>query len=113
VKRRRSLKHKNLCGASLKNVRKQHNVDLITLSVRLEEEYGVFISRSGLGRIEGGIRAVSDYELIAIASILEVDVTAILTGEGALSIEQFSRINMVNSQENPDDPRTNEDSERT
>jgi HTH-type transcriptional regulator, cell division transcriptional repressor len=48
------------------------------LSEMLEEHEGLEISISTIGRIESGTRSVYDYEVIALARVLDVDLKWLL-----------------------------------
>lgn len=63
---------KNLCGERLREIRRAKKLSQETLSHLLQLE-GVVIDRFSISRIEAGMRFVADYELYALAKVLEVD----------------------------------------
>ncbi len=65
---------KNLIGARVENARR--NQGMKQLQVR-----GVDLNASGLSKLEGQIRYVTDTELLALSQILGVSVMWLLTGE--------------------------------
>lgn len=71
----------NIIGARLRHARRKHvpNLSQDALSGRLAAR-GVTIGRAGIAKIESGKRAVSDYELVALASALAVPLTWLLGG---------------------------------
>jgi transcriptional regulator with XRE-family HTH domain len=62
---------------------------LYELEAELAENYRIKLDRSALGRIEKGAQRLSDYELVAIAHVLSVDIGELLTGTGAILFEEF------------------------
>ncbi len=70
---------KNIIGPRLKQARKEHRPPLTQdqLSGRLAVA-GVSLDRAAIAKIEGGIRYVLDYELKALASVLDVSVDWLL-----------------------------------
>ena len=71
---------KNLIGARVENARRNQGMKqkehLAQLQVR-----GVDLNASGLSKLEGQIRYVTDTELLALSQILGVSVMWLLTGE--------------------------------
>ena len=69
----------NLVGARIKEARSQAVPPLTqtALSKKLIK-LGVSVDRSGIAKIETGIRGVLDFELVALAKALEVDVNWLL-----------------------------------
>lgn len=70
---------KNIVGTRLAKARKSANLTQLDLS-RKVSALGVRIDRAGIAKIEVGLRCVYDYELIAIARVLGVDVQWLLAG---------------------------------
>ena len=75
--RRIPLGHKNIAG---------HRIEQFRTAKGLKQKYiveklrirGISLSVSTLSKIEGQVRLLCDYELAAIAEILDVPVTALL-----------------------------------
>ncbi len=63
---------KNLIGHNLKHIRKKLKISQQTLSNKLELQ-GVYICRGSISRIEDCTRTVTDIELFAIATALDID----------------------------------------
>ena len=62
---------KNICGERIKEARKKMKLSQSDLAARLQL-CGVTIERDSVSRIEIGTRFVADYELKALARILNV-----------------------------------------
>jgi transcriptional regulator with XRE-family HTH domain len=73
---------KNIIGARVKQARLSTKPPLTQdeLSGRVAI-HGVKLDRSAIAKIEGGIRLVSDFELLALAKALNVDVRWLLEGK--------------------------------
>ena len=69
----------NLVGKRVKDARSkaQPPITQEELSKRLSKQ-GVSIDRAGVAKIETGIRGVLDYELVALAKALDVEVSWLL-----------------------------------
>lgn len=69
----------NLVGKRVKDARSkaQPPITQEELSERLSKQ-GVSIDRAGVAKIETGIRGVLDYELVALAKALDVEVSWLL-----------------------------------
>lgn len=78
--RKQPIGDKNLIGARVEDARKNQGMKQKELLAQLQVR-GVDMNSSGLSKLEGQIRFVSDFELLAIAEILNVDVTWLLTGK--------------------------------
>ena len=70
---------KNLIGAQVRKARFAHVPQLTQdqLSAKLAAK-GVSLDRAGVAKIENGLRGVSDFELVALAEVLGVEITALL-----------------------------------
>lgn len=77
--RKQAIGNKNLIGARVEETRKKLGMKQKELLAQLQVR-GVDMNSSGLSKLEGQIRFVSDYELLAIAEILDVSVMWLLTG---------------------------------
>ena len=70
---------KNLIGARVVSARKNQNMKQKELLAQLQVR-GVDLNASGLSKLEGQIRYVTDMELLALSDILGVSVMWLLTG---------------------------------
>ncbi len=78
--RKQPLGDKNLIGARVESARKNQGMKQKELLAQLQVR-GVDLNSSGLSKLEGQIRFVSDFELLALADILNVSVMWLLTGK--------------------------------
>lgn len=78
--RKQALGTKNIVGAKIEARRKQVGMKQIDLLTKLQIK-GVELTASGLSKLEGQIRGVYDYELLAISEVLEVSVNWLLGKE--------------------------------
>ncbi len=67
----------NLVGKNVRRLRMEQNLSQQELSERLEI-YAIYVCRGSISRLEGRRRTVTDYELKALASALEVTVDQLL-----------------------------------
>lgn len=75
--RKQPLGERNLVGARVEKRRKEINMKQIELLNGLRDR-GIDFNASGLSKLEGQIRSVNDYELIALSEILDVSVNWLL-----------------------------------
>ncbi len=75
--RKQPLGDRNIVGARIEAKRKELGIKQIDLLTKLQIK-GVELTASGLSKLEGQIRGVYDYELVAIAEVLDVDVAWLL-----------------------------------
>ncbi len=68
---------KNISGKRIREARRKARLSQTTLAAKLQVE-GINIERDSLSRIELGTRFVADYELPALARILDVSVNYLL-----------------------------------
>ena len=78
--RKQELGDRNLVGNRVELVRKQKGMKQKELLAQLQVN-GVDMNASGLSKLEGQIRFVTDVELVALADILEVSVDYLLGRE--------------------------------
>ncbi len=80
-KQKRRSESGNIIGPRVRHARRKHvpAMSQDALSGRLAAR-GVNIGRASIAKIESGQRAVSDYELVALASALAVPLTWLLAG---------------------------------
>ena len=71
----------NLCGQRVKEERKRQKMNQVDLVIALEEEFGIKLDSTSLGRIERYERGVWDFELLAISKILKVSIPWLLGEE--------------------------------
>ncbi|MCI1982827.1 MAG: XRE family transcriptional regulator [Oscillospiraceae bacterium] len=78
--RKQALGTRNLVGARVEMARKNQGMKQKELLAQLQVN-GVDMNASGLSKLEGQIRYVTDYELAALANILNVSVDWLLGRE--------------------------------
>ena len=78
--RKQSLGTRNVVGARVERARKEQGMKQKELLAQLQVR-GVDLNASGLSKLEGQIRFVTDFELLALSEILNVSVYWLLTGE--------------------------------
>lgn len=75
--RKAEIGERNLIGAKVEELRKKNGMKQKELLAQLQV-HGVNVNASGLSKIEGQTRSVSDVELVAFAQILNVSVLELL-----------------------------------
>ena len=85
--RKQELGDRNLVGSGVEAVRKQKGMKQKELLAQLQVN-GVDMNASGLSKLEGQIRFVTDVELVALADILEVSVDYLLGRENWLFLTE-------------------------
>ena len=75
--RNQPLGSRNLIGARVETARKEQGMKQKELLAQLQVN-GVDMNASGLSKLEGQIRYVTDFELAALANILNVSVDWLL-----------------------------------
>lgn len=75
--RKAEIGERNLIGAKVEELRKKLGMKQKELLAQLQV-HGVNVNASGLSKIEGQTRSVSDIELMAFAQILNVSVLYLL-----------------------------------
>lgn len=78
--RSQPLGSKNLVGARVESARKSQGMKQKELLAQLQVR-GVDLNASGLSKLEGQLRFVTDVELLALSDILNVSVDWLLTGK--------------------------------
>ncbi len=77
--RKQPLGTSNITGKKIEEVRKQRGYKQKYIIEKLKIR-GIDMTVSSLSKIEGQIRQINDYELAAIADILEIPVSELLLG---------------------------------
>ncbi len=75
--RKQALGSRNLIGTKVEEARKKRGMKQKELLAQLQVR-GVDMNASGLSKLEGQIRYVTDIELVALSEILEVPVDYLL-----------------------------------
>lgn len=75
------MSKRNIAGPRIKEARLKVNMNQADLAAALSVDYEITLDRSDISEIETQVRGIKDYELDAIAQILDVDVTWLLRGE--------------------------------
>lgn len=78
--RKQALGNRNIVGAKIEARRKELGMKQVDLLAQLQVK-GFELTASGLSKLEGQLRSVNDYEVVAIAEILDVPVTWLLGKE--------------------------------
>jgi transcriptional regulator with XRE-family HTH domain len=71
----------NISGVRIKQSREQRGLDQVELAAALSVDYSLKLDQSDISEIERGIRGVKDFELDAIARVLDVSPLWLLRGE--------------------------------
>jgi transcriptional regulator with XRE-family HTH domain len=72
----------NISGPRIRQVRQQHGLDQVELSAALNVEHGIKLEQSDISEIERQVRSLKDYELDAIAKVMDIDPVWLLRGDG-------------------------------
>ena len=75
--RKQALGDRNICGARIEQRRKAIGMKQKDLLTQLQIK-GIDLNASGLSKLEGQLRSVNDYDLIAIAETLGVTINWLL-----------------------------------
>lgn len=75
--RKQELGSRNIAGARVEQRRKTIGMKQKDLLTQLQVR-GVDLNASGLSKLEGQIRSINDYELVALADVLGVSVNWLL-----------------------------------
>lgn len=70
---------KNICGERIREARVKQRMSQADLAARMQVQ-GVIIERDSISRVEIGTRFIADYELLAFAKALRVDIGWLLGG---------------------------------
>lgn len=75
--RKKPLGTANMIGIRVEQLRNINNMKQKDLLLQLNSK-GIEMNASGLSKLEGQIRQVNDYELVALAEIFGISVTKLL-----------------------------------
>ena len=78
--RKQALGDRNIIGAKVEAIRKEKGLKQKDLLAKLEIR-GIELDASGLSKLEGQIRCVTDKELLALAQELDVSVDWLLEND--------------------------------
>ena len=67
----------NICGQHIRSIREKKRMTQDQFAAKLQVE-GLGVNQNSISRIETGKRIVADFELKAIAKVLDVDVNELL-----------------------------------
>jgi transcriptional regulator with XRE-family HTH domain len=70
----------NISGVRIREIRRQHGLDQVELAAALNVDYGIKLEQSDISEIERQVRSLRDYELDAIAKVLDTDPVWLLRG---------------------------------
>lgn len=71
----------NVCGKRIKLGRVGKDMAQIDLATALSVDFQIDITQNGISELERGVRNVKDFEIIALAKILDVNPLWILFGD--------------------------------
>ena len=92
--RKQPLGDRNIVGARIEAKRKELGIKQIDLLTQLQIK-GVELTASGLSKLEGQIRSVNDYELVAIAEVLDVTLNWLVGKEDSLNSSRHSFVRVA------------------
>lgn len=75
--RKQELGSRNIAGARVEQRRKAIGMKQKDLLTQLQVR-GIDLNASGLSKLEGQVRSINDYELVALADVLNVSVNWLL-----------------------------------
>lgn len=91
-RKRKSHKPKaNVVGPAIRETRVARGRTLVDVAAQLDIDFGIKLDRSALGKIERCKRRISDIELIAIGSVLGVDIMSLLPEPAIEALTQMRR----------------------
>jgi transcriptional regulator with XRE-family HTH domain len=74
------MRSANISGARIKQAREERGLDQVELAAALSVDFNIKLDQSDISEIERGTRGLKDYELDAIARILNVNPIWLLRG---------------------------------
>ena len=72
------MSNANISGIQIRQIRTAKKIQQVDLSAALDVDFGLKLSQSDISEIERGDRGVKDYELKAIASVLDTSIDTLL-----------------------------------
>ena len=81
----------NVVDSRVYAARQARNLSQADLSARLQLE-NVLIEQKAISRIERGERVVTDYEVLTLAKVLQVEVAWLLTGKSPTQEPPYSTV---------------------
>ena len=75
------MDNKNISGERIRQARLKQGMEQVEISAALEARFGLPLTQSDISEIERGARGVKDYELDALAKVLDVSPLWLLQGE--------------------------------
>ncbi|MFM9890517.1 MAG: helix-turn-helix domain-containing protein [Rickettsiales bacterium] len=79
----RVIKATNKCGKRVKLARVEKDMTQLDLATALNVDFGIEISSTGISYLEKGDRFVKDFEIIALAEVLDKHPMWLLFGDKA------------------------------
>ena len=70
----------NICGLRVREAREKLKLSQDQLAARLQTE-GLGVNQNSISRIETGKRIVADFELVALANVLNVDIATLVADQ--------------------------------
>ena len=67
----------NICGQNVRKLRLQKKMSQDQLAAKLQTQ-GLGVNQNSISRIETGKRIVTDYELAALANVLNVEISSLV-----------------------------------
>ena len=71
----------NICGEQIKQLRQKRGMAQVDLAEALNVDFGFKFAQSDISEIERRVRGVRDFELKAIAEVLEVGIGVLFSEE--------------------------------
>jgi transcriptional regulator with XRE-family HTH domain len=80
-----------MVGTRIRQARREKGVTQLGLAAKLQL-LGVMIDRSGIAKLESGIRPVSDIEIVAICKVLDINILWLFEEKDKL-LDEFKQDN--------------------
>lgn len=85
MKREQKMRAFNLCGSRVRVAREAAKMKQVELAAAMSVDHSIEITQTGISDIEQDRRHVKDFELLALAEILNVAPLWLLTGVESLA----------------------------
>lgn len=69
----------NICGKNIRKRRKELGLAQVSVAAALEVDFQIVMAQSDISEIERQVRGVKDFELKALASILETSLDKLVS----------------------------------